>query len=228
MSSAVRVRRASTERTSRRSSYEKNSSGSASARGPTKQRTSRRSKESNYVVNNFWAPPRKPSTAELGQARRVFFQLDKDGTGAIDLDELRTMLRSMGQDPTDAELKELIASVDQDRDGQIQMREFLQLYTRGIDAKPSVGALDVNDAFASFGGNPKDKESKVGADAMHDQMLDMYGLDIDCSELFSETSSGGDLTKKDFEMLLQTPKATSRQHARRGGVTLPPINQPRI
>jgi len=107
------------------------------------------------------------------------------------------------------------------------MREFLQLYTRGVDAKPSVGSLDVNDAFASFGGNPKDKDSKVGADAMHDQMLDMYGLDIDCSELF-DTSSGGELTKKDFEVLLLTTKPTSRQHVRRGGVTLPPINQPRV
>lgn len=177
------------------------------------------------MVNTFWAPPRKPNTAELGQARRVFFQLDKDETGAIDAEELRTMLHSLGQDPTDAELKELIASVDQDRDGQIQMREFLQLYTRGIDAKPSVGSLDVNDAFASFGGDPRDKNSKVVARAMRDQMLDMYGLDIDCSELFGTQC---ELTRRDFDNFLQPPKPSSRQHVRRGGVTLPPINQPRI
>jgi len=187
-----------------------------------RQRASRRSNESDHAARGVWAPPRKPSTAELGQARRVFFHLDKDGTGGIDIAELRTMLRSMGHDPADAELHDLIASVDQDHHRPIQMREFLQLYTQGVDAKPSVGSLDVNDAFASFGGNPRDKESNVGADTVHDHMLDRYGLDINCSELFG-TAEGGELTKKHFQMLLQTPKPSSRQHARRGAVTLPPI-----
>ena len=213
------MRRSSYERRAGRSSTERNSTGSLTSRNPTK-RAVRRSKESSFQVNNHWVPPRKPSTAELGAARRAFYQLDKDNTGSIDMDELRTMMRSLGQDPTDAELKELINSVDENRDGQIQMREFIQLYTKGIDSKPTVGALDINDAFASFGGNPRDKTSRVDPDSVHDKLLDMFELDLNCQEMFGTT---GEISKQDFEVLLTT-KPTSRHSSRRGGVTLPPLN----
>ena len=42
----------------------------------------------------------------------------------------------LGQNPSEEELKELIDSVDDgDKDGQIQLREFLLLYTNGLDTK---------------------------------------------------------------------------------------------
>ena len=67
---------------------------------------------------------------------QMFFELDRDGSGSIDAEELGMMLRSLGQNPTDEEIKELIASVDdEDGDGQLQLREFLQLYTQGLDSK---------------------------------------------------------------------------------------------
>ena len=40
-----------------------------------------------------------------------------------EIDELRQMMKSLGQDPSDEELKELISSVDENNDGQIQLRE---------------------------------------------------------------------------------------------------------
>lgn len=36
------------------------------------------------------------------------------------------MMKSLGQDPSDEELKELISSVDENNDGQIQLREVRQ------------------------------------------------------------------------------------------------------
>ena len=41
----------------------------------------RASKE--FVVNEKWTPPRRPTTVELGTARKTFYELDRDGTGAI-------------------------------------------------------------------------------------------------------------------------------------------------
>ena len=64
------------------------------------------------------------------------------------------MLRSLGQNPTDEELKDLIDSVDdEDKDGQIQLREFLKLYTQSLDTKKSgkTGMEDVANVFNALG-----------------------------------------------------------------------------
>ena len=85
-----------------------------------------------------YKPPRKISDQELMAARKMFFELDRDASGSIDADELAFMLRSLGQNPTEQEIKDLIASVDEDGgdgDGKIQLREFLKLYTDGLDTK---------------------------------------------------------------------------------------------
>ena len=59
------------------------------------------------------------------------------------------------QDPTEEEVEELIRSVDGesgDRDGKIELREFLKLYTQGIDQAGKTNDTDINDCFASLGG----------------------------------------------------------------------------
>ena len=64
------------------------------------------------------------------------------------------MLRSLGQNPTEQELEELIDSVDEgEKDGQIQLREFLKLYTQGLDAKRAgrAGKEDVANVFCALG-----------------------------------------------------------------------------
>ena len=63
------------------------------------------------------------------------------------------MLRSLGQNPTDEELRDLIDSVDEgDKDGQIQLREFLKLYTQSLDQKSSgaAGKEDVDNVVMAL------------------------------------------------------------------------------
>lgn len=52
---------------------------------------------------------------------------DKDGDGTIDADELGAVMRSMGQNPTDAEIQQLIEAVDVDKNGTIEFEEFCAL-----------------------------------------------------------------------------------------------------
>ena len=83
----------------------------------------------------------------------MFFDLDRDGSGSIDAEELGMMLRSLGQNPTDEELRDLIDSVDEgDKDGQIQLREFLKLYTQSLDQKSSgaAGKEDVDNVVMAL------------------------------------------------------------------------------
>lgn len=50
-------------------------------------------------------------TSELKEA---FVLFDKDGGGTISSSELGTVMRSLGQNPTDEELREMIDEVDED------------------------------------------------------------------------------------------------------------------
>jgi calmodulin len=66
--------------------------------------------------------------------REVFAVFDADGSGAIDHSELGSCLRSLGQNLSEEELKELIMSVDEDQSGTIDFEEFLGMINSKTDA----------------------------------------------------------------------------------------------
>lgn len=49
------------------------------------------------------------SEEELDMCRKAFTMFDKDGTGTIDVRELKTALIALGQQPTDEELFVMIS-----------------------------------------------------------------------------------------------------------------------
>jgi calmodulin len=55
---------------------------------------------------------------------------DKDGNGSVDTKELGQVMRSLGQNPTDEELEDMINEVDADGSGTIDFNEFLSLMSR--------------------------------------------------------------------------------------------------
>merc|ERR550514_441029 len=91
------------------------------------------------------------------------------------------MLRSLGQNPTDDEVNALIASVDDgDMDGQIQLREFLKLYTQSLDDKKSgaATATDVSNVFMALGGDASTGDA-LDKGFVREFLLEQYQLDID-------------------------------------------------
>ena len=63
----------------------------------------------------------------LAEFKEAFSLFDKDGDGTITTKELGTVMRSLGQNPTEAELQDMINEVD--ADGRVIL--FL---TRGLEA----------------------------------------------------------------------------------------------
>ncbi|RHY08789.1 hypothetical protein DYB36_000118 [Aphanomyces astaci] len=60
--------------------------------------------------------------------RSVFDEFDVDHSGAISPDELRMLLKSVGEeDLDDADINDIIAQADADKNGQIEFNEFIQM-----------------------------------------------------------------------------------------------------
>ena len=61
---------------------------------------------------------RKRSHAQVSEFKEAFTLFDKDGSGAISIDELGQVMKSLGQNPSKTELMEMIQEVDDDGSGQ--------------------------------------------------------------------------------------------------------------
>lgn len=67
---------------------------------------------------------------QIAEFKEAFSLFDKDGDGTITTKELGTVMRSLGQNPTEAELQGMINEVDADGNGTIDFPEFLSLMAR--------------------------------------------------------------------------------------------------
>ena len=62
---------------------------------------------------------------ELEEWRTIFNLFDVDGDESITCEELGVVLRSMGQNPSDQELKEMINEMDEDGSGTVDFEVCL-------------------------------------------------------------------------------------------------------
>lgn len=90
----------------------------------------------------------KLTEAQLDEFREAFNSFDKDGGGSIDAKELKDLMASVGQNPTDEELQEMIAIADADGTGDIDFAEFVTLMAHKMADEKSEETLKA--AFAVF------------------------------------------------------------------------------
>ena len=61
---------------------------------------------------------------QIAEFKEAFSLFDKDGDGTITTKELGTVMRSLGQNPTEAELQDMINEVD--ADGKFRLSQRLK------------------------------------------------------------------------------------------------------
>ncbi|KAK0609033.1 Calmodulin [Lasiodiplodia hormozganensis] len=67
---------------------------------------------------------------EIEEYKAAFAVFDKNGDGDITAKELGEVMRSLGQNPTDEELNDMINELDVDHTGSIDFKEFLVMMSK--------------------------------------------------------------------------------------------------
>uniref|UniRef100_H3D6A1 Centrin 4 n=1 Tax=Tetraodon nigroviridis TaxID=99883 RepID=H3D6A1_TETNG len=89
------------------------------------------------------ATQRKKSTKiELNEEQKqeikeAFDLFDADGTGTIDVKDLKVAMRALGFEPKKEEIKQMIADIDKEGSGTIDYVDFLNMMTHKMSEKDS-------------------------------------------------------------------------------------------
>merc|ERR1712241_1052620 len=126
---------------------------------------------------------------QIAEFKEAFSLFDKDGDGTITTKELGIVMRSLGQNPTEAELHDMINEVDADGNGTIDFAEFLSLMSRKV--KDADSEEELMDAFKVF---DKDGNGYISSAELRHVMTNLGEklTDEEVEEMIREADVDGD------------------------------------
>lgn len=126
---------------------------------------------------------------QIAEFKEAFGLFDKDGDGSITSVELGTVMRSLGQNPTEEELQDMINEVDADGNGTIDFEEFLAMMAKKMSTAGS--DEEIREAFKVF---DKDDDGFISASELRSVMANLGETlsDIEIDEMIREADEDGD------------------------------------
>jgi len=139
---------------------------------------------------------------QIAEFKEAFSLFDKDGDGTITTKELGTVMRSLGQNPTEAELQDMINEVDADGNGTIDFPEFLTMMARKM--KDTDSEEEIREAFRVF---DKDGNGFISAAELRHVMTNLGEklTDEEVDEMIREADIDGD-GQVNYEGMLSVTK----------------------
>jgi len=123
------------------------------------------------------------------ELKDAFEMFDRDKDGLISNKELGNILRSLGHEPNDVEIADMINDVDSDEDGKIDFNEFMHLMHKR--AKDSDIEEELCEAFRLF---DKESEGRISSSEFRHIMLTLGERlsEDEVDEMIKEADSKGD------------------------------------
>lgn len=95
------------------------------------------------------------SGEQVAEYKEAFSLFDRDNDGRIHTTELGTLMRALGRNPTEAEVREHCKALDPHNTSHIAFSDFLSLMARVPPLDPALAERELLDAFRVF-----DREGK--------------------------------------------------------------------
>ncbi|BEI85296.1 hypothetical protein CcaverHIS002_0506970 [Cutaneotrichosporon cavernicola] len=126
---------------------------------------------------------------QIAEFKEAFSLFDKDGDGTITTKELGTVMRSLGQNPTQAELEDMINEVDADGNNSIDFAEFMTLMARKMHDTDS--EEEIREAFKVF---DKNNDGHISAAELKHVMTNLGEKlsDDEITQMIREADKDGD------------------------------------
>ena len=96
----------------------------------------------------------------------MFKIFDKDNSGSIDKDELKDLLESLGEDPSEQDLNSMLSIIDTDHSGGIGVNEFVDHMMKNV--KPDEEIETIFDWF------DPEKQKKINTKGILKVMNDVF------------------------------------------------------
>ncbi|KAJ6466853.1 calmodulin [Mycena sanguinolenta] len=129
------------------------------------------------------------SPEQISEFKEAFTLFDKDGNGMITTVELGTVMHSLGKNPTESELQDMINEVDVDRNGTIDFPEFLAMMAKKFQDTDS--EEEIRQTFAVF---DKDGNGTISVTELQQVMRSLGEklTDREVEEMMREADVDGD------------------------------------
>ena len=135
------------------------------------------------------------SLGTMEEVKLIFNKFDKNGDGKISCDELKDILKALGSDTSGDEVIRIMAEIDTDGDGFIDLNEFAEFHRSGAGNDAKSGGNDTNkelrDAFDLY---DIDKNGLISANELH-SVLKKLGEKCslsDCKKMIRSVDADGD------------------------------------
>jgi calmodulin len=126
-----------------------------------------------------------------GQLREAFDMFDIDKKGTISVDEIYRVMKNFGNEMTKAEIKEMIADLDQDNSGELDFEEFVTFIKRTETTEDVDEDEEVIKAFKTF---DRDNNGYLSLDEFRHILTNLGDRfsDAEVDEIFKEADIDGD------------------------------------
>lgn len=126
---------------------------------------------------------------QVAEYQDAFSALDTDHDGFIRSSQLGQILRAIGENPTDAEVQDMINEIDSDGNGSIEFPEFLRMMANKVS--DLYAEDEIREAFQFF---DRDGNGFITRHELKSVMMNLGEklTDQECDQLVEEADLDGD------------------------------------